>query len=276
MNLHADTTHPLYEDLASPLASPSSSLMQILRISQLQACISQARAKLTQLSRDTETARRRVKAQSLLHRNAGCAAYTQAEVSELMTLIVLLEEENCQLRALSAIPVEIEKLKAELQDTTKPDVRSIYESSLKDLQTANSRLKEDLATATNQLKSAEFKLHHTVEPALTAPLSLQLREPPFIEVETSSHWAKPLSPASPASRLIAKPLFKAKTSPKRTVAKSANKPKARGYSPTFMRLMRGSGRKKLESTSPIRYQAEDAFADVFPEEVEGRAQESHR
>lgn len=276
MNFPSDTTHPLLEDVTSPLVSPSSSLMHILRISQLQTCISQARTKLAQLSRDTETVRRRVKAQSQMHRNVGNAAYTQAEVSELMTLIVLLEEENSQLRALSAIPVEIEKLKAELQDKSKPDVRNIYENSLQELQTVNARLRDELKTATARLKSAESKLQHSPEPALTAPLSLQLREPPFIEVESCTHWAKPLSPASPASHLTAKPLFKAKTSPRRTAPKPANKTKTRGYSPTFMRLMRGNSRKKLESTSPIRYQAEDAFADAFPEEAEGQVQQSRR
>lgn len=261
-------SNPLAED---PTTS-SSSVLQILRISKLQGYISQAKTRLAQLTRDTENARRRVKAQNALHRKTASEVYSQAEVSDLMTLVLLLEEENSQLRALSALPAEIEKLKSELLDVAKPDVRMIYENSLKDLQIANERLRNELNSVTAKLNSAEEKLQAMSQPVITIPCSKEIPEPLTIEVNTSERWAKPLSPASPASRNLSKPLIKGYTSPRRTGSKPPGKGKSRGYSPTSLRL----SRKKLESSSPTRRPAEDAFADVFPEAVEGKVQVSRR
>ena len=247
-------------------------LHHILRVTQLQAFVSEAKAKLTRISKETESARRRVKTQTTQHRNTGVQTYTQQEVTELMTLIVHLEDENSQLRAISAIPVEIERLKADLQDISSPGGKD-SSSSLRELQTLNVSLRVDLEETQARLRAAEQRL---IRSGLTEPeVTLAIPSPRGLcplSVSSQEPASRSLFPASPPTKLLSVKLFpssKARTSrPKMSI--KVTKTKNRGYSPTFLRVLKG--RKKLESASPVRRAAvdpDDHFADSFPEECEG-------
>jgi hypothetical protein len=272
------------------------SLMHILRISQLQTYIREAKGKLAQISRESEAIRRRVKSQALTHRSLGAIPYSQSEVNDFLALIALLEEENAQLKALSVIPVEIEQLKAELRDVNKPDGKSVSEGNEKDLQRANELLKLQLEEAVKKLKETEERLQRLEDcpkPDPDPQSPVERKEEEFISFQkhfqdqfSVTKPAKPLVPASPASNhtTVSKHVpvtTKTKPSPHRVQPKmfsfNAGKPKgkARGYSPTFLRLQKGD-RKRQESTSPggkKQVKDDDDFPDCFPEEQEVGAEE---
>lgn len=225
----------LAEDLTSPLqlsdlTQSADHLLPILKISQLQAVIVQARTRLLQLSKDTEEARQRVKTRTRIHRNRD-NGYSKEEVQELMHLIALLEEENDQLRAISMLPVEIEKLKAELRTQEEPRQACT-------LQAENSRLRAQLQEAHSRLRPRASLFN----PNTSGTLEFSLTIP---------HSAQPPSSASPPTKPKPK-------KPHRGPAPVRNK----GYSPTFLRLA------KQKHTSVPRA-CEDLFADSFPDDHEG-------
>lgn len=89
-------------------------LQSLTRIGKLQAQIGQMRQKLAANGKDLEAARRRVKGELAVGRNIGLEQMSQGVLSDILEFICLLEEENRGLRELSTIPMEIEKLKAEV------------------------------------------------------------------------------------------------------------------------------------------------------------------
>jgi len=216
-------------------------LLSVLKISQLQATIAQAKCRLMQLSKDTEAARKRVQAVS--RRSSG--RYTQAEVEEVLGLVVLLEEENSQLRAVSMLPVEIEKLKVELQAGAEPGL-------FLQLQAENTRLKAQLKEALGRLTAPEPFFH----PNTSGTIELSLSIPHSARAHTS---AKALQSASPATKPV-------KPKPKMAVRGSLPARNSKGYSPTFLRLTKSS-----KKTASVPRLCEDIFADCFPDEHEDTA-----
>ena len=86
----------------------------LMKIAQLQAQIAQLRTKLAVKGKDIDAARRRVKSELSVGRRLGAGHMSQGALQDIISFIALLEEENRDLRELSTIPVEIEKLKAEV------------------------------------------------------------------------------------------------------------------------------------------------------------------
>jgi hypothetical protein len=241
----------------SDMSLSQANLLAVLKISQLQATIVQAKTKLIQLSRDTDTARKRVQAQAASKRGSGSSThrYTQAEVEEVLRLVVLLEEENSQLRAISTLPVEIEKLKIELQTGTEPGL-------LQHLQAENANLKAQLKAALSRLRGQESSFNPntsgTIELSLSIPRSARLHTSVLADI-SKPQIHKAVQSASPATKPV-------KPKPKRPARGSLPARNAKGYSPTFLRLSKSS-----KKTSSVPRLCEDLFSDCFPEEHEGAA-----
>lgn len=241
-------TFRLDKSLAEEQTSPQQysnmsqdNLLSVLKISQLQTTIAQAKCRLIQLSKDTEAARKRVQAAS--RRNNG--RYTQTDVEEVLRLVVLLEEENSQLRAVSMLPVEVEKLKVQLQVGSEAGV-------FEQLQAENTQLKAQLKEALGRLKAPEPFFH----PNTSGTIELSLSIPHSARAHTS---IKALQSASPATKPV-------KPKPKIPVRGSLPARNSKGYSPTFLRLSKSS-----KKTASVPRLCEDLFADCFPDDHEGTA-----
>jgi len=104
-------------------------LQSLTRITKLQTQIAQMRHKLAATGKDLETARRKVKGEIAVGRNLGPEQMSQGALGEILGFIGLLEEENRDLRELSTIPVEIEKLKTEVSQRKQSHLQSPEQTS---------------------------------------------------------------------------------------------------------------------------------------------------
>lgn len=99
-------------------------LQSLTHIGKLQAQIGLMRQKLAANGKELETARRKVKGELAVGRNIGLEQMSQGVLSDILEFICLLEEENRGLRELSSIPMEIEKLKAEVSQRKQSRLQS--------------------------------------------------------------------------------------------------------------------------------------------------------
>lgn len=109
-----------YEDEATSLSDlENESLRQthirtLLKITTLQGHLGQIKLNLQKREKDVEYFRRRTKNELSAVTKEGANYISTSGAKEIVTFIELLEEQNRDLRALSSIPIEIDKLKAEI------------------------------------------------------------------------------------------------------------------------------------------------------------------
>lgn len=99
-------------------------LQSLSRITHLQAQITHMRQKLSSKGKDLEAARRKARGELAVGRSLGPSQMSQGALSDILGFIGLLEEENRDLRELSSIPIEIEKLKTEVSQRKQSRLQS--------------------------------------------------------------------------------------------------------------------------------------------------------
>ena len=246
----------------------------LLKITSLQDKISGIRASLSRKEKKLEGYRRRAKEELTVAKRLGPAHMSANAVSDIVSFISLLEEQNSDLRALSSIPVEIDRLRAELNRTNRPlEMRSCPSAdssghlSMSNLPSEVSQMRQEIADMQARLTqetAARTHLETAVVPSLEQAkcelereiaklrsemtkgktdislVSFQDNEP-FSKAEDAP--IRSLTPASPASLLK-------DTMPATSRAASGKPPKfssSRGYSPTFLRALKAKKPPKVKS-----------------------------
>lgn len=255
-------------------------MQSLFKINQLQAQISQLRSKLASQGKDLEAARRKVKSNLTRHPHL-----SQTGLREIVTFIDLLEEENRDLRELSAIPVEIEKLKGEVaqmnqrkqscdlrfRDYLSPETTSGTQSLMGQISSEVAQLRSEVADFKRKLTEeavARTHLQEEIVPSLKASkaalekeiehLKSELKvvkeksEESVVSFRPASHGRNQLtSPRAVSSRASASVRVPVTTTSK------ARRSDLTLYSPTFLRT--------TKTKKPVKAKTQVLFVE---EEVE--------
>lgn len=245
----------------------------LLKITSLQDKISGIRTSLSRKEKKLEGFRRRAREELTVAKRLGPSHMSGNAVSDIVSFIALLEEQNSDLRALSSIPVEIDRLRAEFNRTNRQpfEMRSCPSADSSGLSMSNlpselSQMRQEIADMQSRLTqeaAAKTHLETAVVPGLEQAkcelerevaklrsemakgktdislVSFQDNEP-FSKAEEAP--TRSLTPASPATLL--------RNMPATTRAAHGKPPKlsaSRGYSPTFLRALKAKKPPKVKS-----------------------------
>ena len=257
------------------------SLNSLLKITTLQKQIAQIRLNLGKKEKKIDTFRRKAKEELIVGKRLGPAHMSTNAVSDIVSFITLLEEQNRDLRALSFIPIEIDKLKSELSqanlrkksfdaayqclpDTCAGEVSLPAEvDSLRlEVTALQKRLDEETAARTHLLQTVVPRLEQEKQDLereiskLRSELSLSKAKVDIslFSFQDNDHFNRAedspkrcVTSASPASKKEQTSPRSAKGSPRPLSKLKGPVLKARGYSPTFKRVLKAKRFPKAKS-----------------------------
>lgn len=248
----------------------------LLKITSLQDKISDIRASLSRKEKKLEGHRRKVREELTVAKRLGPSHMSPNAVTEIVTFVSLLEEQIRDLRALSTIPVEIDRLRTDLNRTNRQqslEMRSCPSANSSGHLSMISNLPSEVSHMRQEITEMQAKLTHEIaarthlETSVIPNLELSKRElereiaklrseiskgktdislvsfqdnEPFSKAEELP--ARSLTPASPATLLRT-------TGPMttRAVGKPPKFSSTRGYSPTFLRPVKAKKPLKTKS-----------------------------